>query len=93
MDIPKIESNIPIPEAQRGRIRKKYPFQEMQVGDSFLVPVTDVEGKWNASKMNNRITSAARQYQQQNNPLFRVICRKVEGGVRCWRIDDAKEQV
>lgn len=53
MDIPKIESNIPIPEAKRGRIRKKYPFQEMQVGDSFMVPVTDVDGKWNASKMNN----------------------------------------
>ena len=67
----KIEKNIPVPPFRKAL---KYPFEEMQVGDSFLV--TDVK------RENLAIT--ARKYGKKAGKDFLV--REVEGGVRCWRV-------
>jgi hypothetical protein len=63
----KIEKNIPLPI--------KYPFAQMEVGDSFLLP----EGmKRNAASV------AAMRY---GNPLGRrFTIRKTPEGFRCWRV-------
>ena len=64
----KVESNIPLPI--------KYPFANMRMGDSFLLP----EGV-------NRIAVAvaASRYGRSNNKKFTV--RKTKDGFRCWRTE------
>ena len=68
-----ISSTIPIPEPKRGR-RPKYPWRQMNVGDSFFVPgrkTTFIAGiAWN----------------QKNRYGTEWTCRAIDGGVRVWRI-------
>lgn len=64
----KIEKSIPMPEAWN-----KYPFKDMDIGDSFLVEGDVV-----------KVRNAAHAWGKVNNKKFSV--KKVEGGHRCWRI-------
>jgi hypothetical protein len=66
-----IEKGIEIPK-ERGNKINMYPFAEMEVGDSFLTEVTHVTG------------SVANFHKQ--NPEKKFTTRKVEGGIRVWRI-------
>ena len=71
-----IEAGIPIPArtTKGGAGRKpKYPFAELQVGESFLVP-----GK-TADKIGSTVTLA----RKRTGRNFTV--RNVDGGVRIWR--------
>lgn len=69
MDI-KIEKNVPMPLRA-----KKYPFAEMEVGDSF---VTDVSAK--------RLSNSAAFFGIKNNMKFSVRTLP-DGSVRCWRVE------
>ena len=72
----KIEADIPIPVAVKkgGAGRKpKYPFAELQVGESFLVP-----GK-TTDKFGATVTLARKRTGRN------FTTRNVEGGVRIWR--------
>ena len=72
----KIEANIPVPAVVRagGAGRKpKYPFADLKVGESFLVPDKTM------NKMGSTVT-LARKRTGRNFTL-----RNVEGGVRIWR--------
>jgi hypothetical protein len=63
----KIEKNIPIP----GR----YPFGQMEVGDSFAIP---------PSINRQTVSVAARRYSDKYNKTF--VTRKMpDNTVRCWR--------
>ncbi len=83
-----VESNVPLPAKIRGRGRPLkvvppkplkvgrpplYPFREMEVGDSFFVPLGDRNVIWTCG---NRI---ARELSRE----FKVIY--VPRGVRVWR--------
>lgn len=72
--IPKIESNVPIPGI--GKTRLNYPFNVMQVGDSFSVPVDKA----------NSMRNCAFHYQRTHGHKF--ITRRNRAGthVRVWRI-------
>lgn len=71
----KIESCVAVPEA-RGRYRK-YPFNEMQTGDSFVVARDEVD----------RLRSSASWYGKRNGLKFAIRCvDPVNGEYRCWRI-------
>lgn len=50
---------------------QRFPFHLMEIGDSFYVPGRALKG-------NSLYRGAARQG-------IRVTCRKVAGGIRCWR--------
>lgn len=52
----------------------KYPFREMQVGDSFFVPAVPI----------GKLAGSASYVQRQTGYKFRL--RTVEGGVRVWRV-------
>jgi len=67
----KIEKNIPLLSR-----RCKYPFPKMDVGDSIFI-----DGKTTREATARR---AASLYGSRNKKKF--ACRKVEGGVRIWRI-------
>lgn len=64
----KIESNVPLPN--------KFPFSQMKVGDSFLLP--DHIKRTAASV-------SARRFGDKNQMKFTI--RKTEEGFRCWRIE------
>ncbi|MDP9196110.1 MAG: hypothetical protein M3O22_04985 [Pseudomonadota bacterium] len=71
-----IEKGIAIPTIVRGRARspEKYPWSQMEVGDSFFTPA-------GAAKYLNR---AAQVAGKRLGRKFSV--RKVEGGQRTWRV-------
>ena len=68
-----IEKNVPVPDAVRLKERRKYPWHEMEVGDSFYVPKRSI----------NAISRAAYE-ASRNGRKFR--CRSVDDGVRVWRL-------
>lgn len=70
-----VERGIPLPKRTGGR-PQKYPWNEMQVGDSFFVP----DGKI-------KMLSAATNFRTQISG-HRYTLRSVEGGVRVWRVPD-----
>jgi hypothetical protein len=67
-----IETDVPLP-GNLGRL--KYPFDDMHVGDSFLI--TDPGMVKNAR-------SAAWMYAKRHGQRF--SCRRVEDGWRVWRV-------
>lgn len=70
----KIEKNIPAPVKNA---KFKYPFEHMEVGDSFFVPKKEVIG--------TRV-SVAMNYYKKKNPKKAFMSRTDEAGVRVWRI-------
>lgn len=68
----KIEKGIPLPVA-RSRKKSIWPFDEMKIGDSFLMP-----------KKLSRASSNASNHAKKLNKKF--ACRKVdENNTRVWR--------
>lgn len=65
----KVESGIPIP--------KKFPFDEMQVGDSFAIPPEVKRGT---------VRIAAMRYGDKHGMTF-VTKKMPDGSYRCWRTE------
>lgn len=95
-----IEDNIPVPAISgRGRTGTTYPFDQLEVGQSFFVANT--EEKPNAAKsLASTVSSATARYAEPTGntkmnkkgeevPEMRetrkFIVRSVEGGARVWR--------
>lgn len=64
----KVEKGIPIPA--------RYPFNQMEVGDSFVVPMEITR---------YAVSTAAHRYGHKNNMKFtvRLTNKRI---LRCWRI-------
>jgi hypothetical protein len=75
----KIEKGIPVPTGIRGS--RVYPFKDMDVGDSFLVPV-DEGGK---RSIQSSIAQCSRRYRKVGKQFTTRFLKK-EGGIRVWRI-------
>ena len=74
-----IDKGVPVEQSKFSRSRKSmYPFADMEVGDSFLVP--DIDGK-----PKSVAPSAARFVKAAGNEGKQFVTRRVEGGVRVWR--------
>ena len=74
-----LETGIPMPDGPQDN-RYKYPWRQMQVGDSFFVPVTgDKKRKLYAMK-------SVIFYQHEKHPEHFEV-RVVDGGVRVWRTE------
>lgn len=69
----KIEKGIPVP-SHRGA-PSKYPWEQMEVGDSFFVPAEDTTKNFG---------SLARTSGKRMGAKF--TSRKLDGGWRVWRI-------
>lgn len=71
----KIETGMAIPETRgAGAI---YPFGEMEIGESFSLPLTD--------RITN-LRAAAKMFGVRNGKKFTVRTIRDEGVARCWRI-------
>lgn len=83
-----IEKGKPIPSRRSGCA--SYPFAEMEVGDSFAIPVAGlVKYKGNNGKKDlayNRLSGSAHIHGRRNGKKFTIRTLKDEGVVRCWRV-------
>ncbi len=72
----KIDKGIALPKASTGRTSKYVStFQKMDVGDSFLV-----KGTCGANNVRGRIN------KHLKNLKMKAAIRKVDNGVRVWRV-------
>ncbi len=71
----KIDKGVPLPDNTRWGHR--WPFHEMEVGDSFAVPLDTPEAK--------RVRSAACHCGKRHNQRFTIRTLRSEGVVRVWR--------
>jgi len=72
----RIEKDVPLPGRKVGHGRpQKYPFDAMEVGDSFFIPGAKI------SLLGGPISRAVKR-----NPGTKWAGRKVNGGVRVWRV-------
>ena len=103
----KLEAGLSIPAAVRIGTKSSgpsFPFDKMQIGQSFLVPVQiadtikdDAERakafKEAARKQSNRVSGAIRRYKKSNEGVdfaIRTVNDDTLGhGVRVWRVDAA----
>lgn len=70
----KIEKAVPR-STSRARVKGTFPFKDMEVGDSFLIPVED---KAEAPKLRMRL------YQAAWRANIKVSTETVAGGIRVW---------
>lgn len=71
-----IEKGIPVPPIQK-KNKNGYPFEHMDVGDSFFVK-TDDKGD------HIRLTSSVHSFGRIHGMKFSI--RMVDGGSRVWRV-------
>lgn len=70
-----IEKNIPVPEKEG----PKYPFKQMEVGDSFFVECQGFDAY-------RKIANAANSFQRRCDMPIKFTVRMLTEGVRVWRI-------
>ena len=70
-----IEKNVPRPNGVAAR--QEYPFRDMEIGDSFAVPVN----------LTHKVQPAITQWQRRHTD-FKFVTRtdKAEGIIRVWRV-------
>jgi len=82
----KIDKGIPLPTDMRNEL--KYPFAEMEVGDSIFFVLEEED---NANRMKNRLSQATRTFGRKSDPERHFVIRyRLENeisGVRVWRKD------
>ncbi len=77
----KIESGIPIPLCQGKGNRSKYPWGDMNIGDSFFEPLNGRDPKSVMSILQNCKT----HFVKSRKSKFKFTIRTAEGGLRVWR--------
>lgn len=84
----KIEKNVPI-EAYKPHY--KYPFKDMEILDSFFIPVgrvkdeSEPEYKKRVRRVQILIFTSAYKYGKDRKNGFKLITRANDKGVRVWR--------
>lgn len=74
-----IEKGVPLPIHWGRGAPAKYPFNSMEVGDSFFVA--------GGTRERNALRTAASWAGKRATPRKRYAIRKVDGGYRCWRVE------
>ncbi len=80
-----IEQGIPMPPPRKsggGGGNQKYPWEGMQIGDSFFVPQPP---GITLAKLQIRVNGSAAPAGKRLGTRYTV--RQVEGGVRVWRVE------
>lgn len=73
-----IESGVPMPDA--GKIRRRYPWREMKVGQSIFVPAHE-------TRPSTVVANASAYHRQHPGWKYqsRIVFRGQVRGVRVWR--------
>ena len=79
-----IEKGIPIAKMTRRGPKHKYPFYDMEIGDSILFRFNSKPSDKGAIRRERvKIQSSASRYGKKSDMKF--VCRKEGHGVRVWR--------
>ena len=83
-----IDRNVPLPPQQefQQKTAKKYPFDLMEIGDSFPVKLTDYEPGLTSRKLMQRISPAASRHAKNHSRKYTLRIME-NGDVRVWRIE------
>lgn len=81
MKINKIQKNVPIPEVHS---KIKYPWPDMEVGDSVLIEAEKEEKLYNLKR---KVGPSARYYGEKVGKQFKTLIDYDGHGVRVWRIE------
>lgn len=84
-----ITKEVPIPTSPKGRLKERFPFSSLQIGESFFVPSSDAP--------NPTVTSALAYHKKAKEPGKAFISKKWEEvnketgeivtGTRVWRTE------
>lgn len=78
-----IEKGVEIPKKKAGPgSESMYPFAQMEPGDSFFIPASGITQK----NLQRRMATAAKRTGSARIPGSKWTTRKVEGGIRVWRV-------
>lgn len=80
MKINKIEKDVQIPIVHS---KYKYPWDEMEVGDSVFFEADDGESIFTLKR---RVGPAATYFGQQTGKQFKTLLMREDNGVRVWRL-------
>ena len=72
-----IEDGVPMPRRRSGRPSKRYPFEQMEVGQSFFVPA--------AGRKNLAIVSPYNKLLAPKRFVYRAWVQDGTSGFRVWR--------
>ncbi len=81
-----IEKGVPIPAARpagKGGRDSKYPFRELETGDSFVVPINGDAAE--ARRLRVNLMTRCNKYGKSMGRRFTT--RLVPEGVRVWRVE------
>ena len=78
----KLEKEIDIPKIEKSHRSWRYPIDDMEIGDSFLVPWLDDKPEQVARRVRGSITAAKKRHPTWN---FTVRLAYDEKGIRVWR--------
>ena len=83
----KVESGIPLKERVYGRHAVKYPFENMNIGDSFFMEVETNEHRVLRTTAQASVHGRLREYKKSGRvpESFKIATRFVDNGVRVWR--------
>jgi len=81
MKVGKIQKNVPFPEVHT---KFRFPWPEMEVGDSVLVKPEDTE---TLEILKRKAKGSARYYGVKTGKVFRSLIDHEQNGVRVWRVD------
>ncbi len=71
-----VDKDIPIPERMGSDRRRKYPWPDMEVGDSVFIESSELRER-------KAISGSAYGYARDSKKKFTI--RAVDGGFRVWR--------
>lgn len=72
-----IESGVPIPQRYGAGRSRKFPLDQLEIGESFAVPEDEA----------NALRSACTHFKNSNPGVEFVTRKQEDGGVRVWRVD------
>lgn len=78
-----IEHGVPM-TTRRGRKGTEFPFLDMEVGSSFLIPC-DVNDKKAMDSWRRKVATAKKKFLKSYEGKFQIAT--VEGGLRVWRTE------
>lgn len=89
-----VEKGIPIPiNPHLNKYRQfEYPFEQMEIGDSFFIAFKPESEYDTTKKLRDRVANQARRYNKNVDSNFRFIVHQVPKGARCWRVEDQSKK-
>lgn len=80
-----IETGVPLVQRARRKSECRYPFDLLELDQSFFVPAT--EEKPNPAKsLASTVSSANARHKENNVYTKKFVVRAVDGGARVWRV-------